>query len=56
MPNVVSVEIPVVASNHADLREVVESCGLTFHHLPVAKADQIQQEARIRAFCEMCVE
>lgn len=43
-----NVEIPFVAGNHADLREVVESCGLTFHHLPVSDSDKYRQEERIR--------
>jgi formyltetrahydrofolate deformylase len=41
-------EIPLVVSNHDDLREVSESLGVEFHHLPVTPATRRQQEERIQ--------
>jgi formyltetrahydrofolate deformylase len=40
-------EIPLVISNHADLRAKVEAHGIPFHHLPVAKDSRAEQEARV---------
>jgi formyltetrahydrofolate deformylase len=40
-------EIPLVISNHADLRAKVEAHGIPFHHLPVAKDAKSDQEAQI---------
>jgi formyltetrahydrofolate deformylase len=40
-------EIPLVISNHADLRSKVEAHGIAFHHLPVEKGAKAEQEARI---------
>ncbi|MFQ5430146.1 MAG: formyltetrahydrofolate deformylase [Phycisphaerae bacterium] len=39
------VEIPVVVSNHDDLRGEVEALGLAFHHLPVTPETKARQEA-----------
>jgi formyltetrahydrofolate deformylase len=38
-------EIPLVVSNHPDLRGVVESFGVKFHHVPVAKGHKTDAEA-----------
>jgi formyltetrahydrofolate deformylase len=42
-------EIPLVISNHADLRAKVEAHGIPFHYLPVAKESKDEQEAQIEA-------
>ena len=42
-----SVEIPLVISNHEDLRNLVESHGITFEHLPVNSENKKTQEAEI---------
>ena len=41
------VEIPFVVSNHEDLRPLVESFGVPYHHLPVTKDTKAEQEARV---------
>ncbi len=41
------VEIPLVISNHPDLREAVESFGVRFEHVPVEKATHAEAEARM---------
>ena len=41
------VHIPLVVSNHADLRPMVESYGIAFVHLPVDKENKAAQEARL---------
>ena len=46
------VEIPLVISNHDDLRETVESFGLTFHHLSVNKETKAEQEGQMLALLE----
>jgi formyltetrahydrofolate deformylase len=51
-----AVEIPAVASNHADFRALVESYGVAFRHLPIAaganEAERAAQEAQIMALVE----
>lgn len=42
------VDIPLVISNHNDLRSLVETYGLAYYHLPVDKDSKTQQEADIR--------
>ncbi len=42
-------EIPLVISNHAELAPKVETHGVSFVHLPVTKASQVEQESRIAA-------
>jgi formyltetrahydrofolate deformylase len=37
-------EIPVVISNHTDLRTTVEQFGLTFLHFPIHPANKLEQE------------
>ena len=41
------VEVPLVVSNHQDLREVVEAQGIPFHHLPVTEETRAHQEAAL---------
>lgn len=41
------VAIPCVVSNHEDLRTVVESYGIPFHHLPVTQDTKSEQESAI---------
>ena len=43
------IEIPVVVSNHEDLRTLVESHGFTFIHLPVTAATKAAQEKELLA-------
>jgi formyltetrahydrofolate deformylase len=40
-------EIALVASNHPELREEVESFGLPYHHVPVEKGHKAEAEARL---------
>jgi formyltetrahydrofolate deformylase len=43
------IEIPVVVSNHEDLRSLVESHGFTFAHLPVTPSTKAAQEKELLA-------
>ena len=43
------IEIPVVVSNHEDLRSLVESHGFTFTHLPVTASTKAAQEKELLA-------
>lgn len=40
-------EIPLVASNHPDLRADVESFGLAYHHVPVGAGGKPESEQRL---------
>jgi formyltetrahydrofolate deformylase len=40
------VEIPLVVSNHPDLRQASERLGVDFYHLPVTPETRAEQEAR----------
>ncbi|HSL01329.1 MAG TPA: formyltetrahydrofolate deformylase [Rubrobacteraceae bacterium] len=40
-------EIPLVVSNHPDLRGRAEHYGVPFYHLPVTKETKAEQEARV---------
>jgi len=42
----IKADIPLVISNHPDLRESVERRGIAFHHLPVAADNKTAQEDR----------
>jgi formyltetrahydrofolate deformylase len=42
-----SVDIPFVASNHPDLREHADACGVPFHCLPVTQATRGKQEEEL---------
>ncbi|MCK9496388.1 MAG: formyltetrahydrofolate deformylase [Dehalococcoidia bacterium] len=44
-----AVDIPLVISNHDDLREDVATFGIPYHYLPVEKGKRPEQEAAIRA-------
>ena len=46
------IEIPVVVSNHEELRSLVESHGFTFIHLPVTGATKAAQEKELLALVE----
>ena len=46
------IEIPVVVSNHEELRALVESHGFTFIHLPVTSSTKATQEKEIFALIE----
>ena len=46
------IEIPVVVSNHEDLRTLVESHGFTFVHLPVTAATKTAQEQELLALIQ----
>jgi formyltetrahydrofolate deformylase len=46
------IEIPVVVSNHEELRSLVESHGFTFVHLPVTAATKAAQEKELLALVE----
>ena len=46
------VDIPVIVSNHEDLRPIVERHGLTFVHLPVSAATKAAAEAQLLALVE----
>jgi formyltetrahydrofolate deformylase len=41
------VDIPLVISNHEDLRPVSESFGVEYHHLPVTPASRLEQESGV---------
>lgn len=42
------IEIPLVISNHADLKTLVESHGVPFLHLPVTSESKVEQEKLIQ--------
>ena len=46
------IDIPVVVSNHEDLRSLVESHGFTFIHLPVTAATKAAQEKELLALIQ----
>ncbi len=46
------VELPLVISNHSELREAAELCGLPFHHLPVTPETRADQEQQVLALLE----
>ncbi|OKH25065.1 formyltetrahydrofolate deformylase [Chroogloeocystis siderophila] len=39
-------EIPLIISNHPDLKEVAEQFGIDFHHIPITKENKPTQEAQ----------
>ena len=48
-------ELVLVASNHPDLRGVVEAAGLPYHHIPVERTDKPAAEAALfKALHERC--
>ena len=46
------IEIPVVISNHEELRTLVEAHGIPFLHLPITAQTKVEQEAAIRSEIE----
>ncbi|MBN7814280.1 formyltetrahydrofolate deformylase [Algoriphagus pacificus] len=40
------VEIPLVVSNHQDLKSIVEAFNIPFYHVPVSKNTKVESEAR----------
>lgn len=47
-----NIDIVGVVSNHEDARELVESRGLSFHHLPITKDNKAAQETALRGIIE----
>ena len=47
-------EIPIILSNHDDLRPVAEQFGVRFEHLPVSKATKAEQERQALALLGEC--
>jgi formyltetrahydrofolate deformylase len=41
-------EIPMIISNHQDLRYIAEDFQIPYHWLPVSKENRVQQESQIR--------
>lgn len=41
-----SAEIPLIISNHPDLKDVVAQFGIEYHHIPITKETKSQQEAK----------
>lgn len=41
------IDIPLIVSNHPEFKELAESYGIPFHHLPVTKDTKTQQETQI---------
>lgn len=39
--------IPIIVSNHQDMREIVEQYGIKFIHLPVNKKNKVKQEKKL---------
>jgi formyltetrahydrofolate deformylase len=46
------VDIPMVISNHADLREAVERFGVRFEHVPIDAATHADAEQKMRSLLE----
>jgi len=40
-------EVPLIISNHQDLKSAVESFGIAFHYLPITEATRAEQETRV---------
>lgn len=49
-----SCEIPLIISNHEDLRPVAEQFGVRFEHLPVTKTTKAAQEQQALALLNEC--
>ncbi|MBD1944913.1 formyltetrahydrofolate deformylase [Coleofasciculus sp. FACHB-712] len=41
-----SAEIPLIISNHPDLKDVAAQFGIDYHHIPITKETKSQQEAK----------
>lgn len=46
------IEIPVIISNHPDLKDLADWHGIPYYHLPISKETKPQQEAEIRKLLE----
>ncbi len=44
--NEIEVDIPLVISNHPELKEVVESYGIPFYHIPISKETKEEAEQK----------
>ncbi|KIX03941.1 formyltetrahydrofolate deformylase [Rhinocladiella mackenziei CBS 650.93] len=42
-----SIDVPLIVSNHPDFEPLAQSYGIQFHHLPVTKDTKAEQEQRI---------
>lgn len=40
------VDIPLIISNHEEVRDTANKFGIEFHHLPITKENKIEQEAK----------
>ncbi len=40
------VDIPLIISNHMDLKPIADQFGIDFHHLPITKETKAEQEAK----------
>lgn len=47
-----AIEIPLIVSNHEDLRSVVEAAGLPFRHIPVTAATKAAAEEQLSRLVE----
>lgn len=45
-------DIPIVVSNHNDLRDIVEREGIEFHHIPVSPETRSEADAELLALIE----
>ena len=43
----IDVDIPLVISNHPDLKEVVESYGIPYYHVPISKDTKDEAEQKV---------
>ncbi len=50
--NSLPIEITAVASNHQDIKELVENHNLPFHHYPITKETKHAQEQQVRALIQ----
>lgn len=39
-------EIPLIISNHPDLKDVAAQFGIDYHHIPINKENKVEQEAK----------
>ncbi|MGK7876875.1 MAG: formyltetrahydrofolate deformylase [Xenococcaceae cyanobacterium] len=39
-------EIPLIISNHPDLKNIVQQFGIDFYHIPITKETKVEQEAK----------
>jgi formyltetrahydrofolate deformylase len=45
-------EIPLIISNHDDLRPIADEFGIPYHHLPVAASNKAEQESQVAALLD----